>query len=422
MDEELANYESSYFIISVPTEADLEIKNMNEKDFAVFFHEYIHFIQDITSFYGYSGIYSHGEYIRRVINDIYLTDKPVQMPVHLDDKSDFVMLNKMIAKVSLGDKGTIKNIFLIKNACIDTYQISDTFNLPELHVKVIANGEEDITVGAYAIRENMAYLLEKSCTTRYRTSAEFPYQIVELLANKICPQKLSDLDLIALCDISLQTSTPGPSLYMMLESVSNGDITINKPEDIYDFFFSKEVRFLNQDMKTTDALRGSAKLAIEHLLSYLNIDSLSQEYRDWVIFTITAGVEMRIQHPYFFLDMTKCKRDKGNAILQYLAKNIGSPQMINAKGKRFQLITDRPICRFEYLEVVRQIENLFEYGTTKCNLKSWCKLYPDGAPVDERCDKAPWQRCNDARLCPYALLWKHWNLSNKRVMIKREND
>ena len=230
---------------------------------------------------------------------------------------------------------------------------------------------------------------------------------------------LSDLDLIALCDISLQSSIPGPSLYIILDAVSKGNITINKPEDIYNFF--KDVNFLNQDMKITDALRVSANLAIKQLSSYLKIDTLSNEYQDWVIFTITAGVEMRIQHPYFFLDMTKCKRDKENAILQYLAKNIGSPQMINAKGKRFQLVTDRPICRFEYFEVVRQIENLFEYGTTKCNLKSWCKISPDGAPVDERCDNAPWQRCNDVRLCPYALLWKHWNLNNKRVIIKSEN-
>lgn len=55
MIEELGNYESSYFIMTVPTESDLEIRNMDDRDFAVFFHEYIHFLQDITSFYGYMG-------------------------------------------------------------------------------------------------------------------------------------------------------------------------------------------------------------------------------------------------------------------------------------------------------------------------------------------------------------------------------
>lgn len=80
MTEELGNYETSYFIMNVPTKADLEIRDMADEDFAIFFHEYIHFLQDITSFYGYMGIYSHGEYIRRAINDIYNGSNQFDVP------------------------------------------------------------------------------------------------------------------------------------------------------------------------------------------------------------------------------------------------------------------------------------------------------------------------------------------------------
>ena len=422
MVEELANYESSYFIMNVPTEADLDIRNMREEDFAVFFHEYVHFIQDITSFYGYFGIYCHGEYIRRVVNDIYKLKNPVQMPLHLENKGDLVMANKMIAKFSLGDKSD-KSVIFIQKIFIKPKIIFDTYKIQELYVIANADGEtEEIIVGAYAIRENMAYLLERNCTTKYRSSAEFPYQIVELIAQKICPNnKLSDLHIIALCDIALQSSTPGPSIFMMLDAISKGKMAINKPEDIYDFFFSKEVNFLGQKMKTSEALCNAAGQAIDHLLSYLNIDlPISQEYQKWVSFTMSAGVKLRIQKPYFFLDMAKGKRDKENAILKFLAKNIGSPQMVNAKGKRFQLATNRPICSFEYLEVVREIEKLFESGFVKCSLKSWCQMSPDGAPIDERCDKAPWRRCNDVLLCPYGVLWKHWHLRGKEIVIKKK--
>ena len=47
MTEELGNYETSFFIMNVPTKADLEIRDMADEDFAIFFHEYIHFLQDI---------------------------------------------------------------------------------------------------------------------------------------------------------------------------------------------------------------------------------------------------------------------------------------------------------------------------------------------------------------------------------------
>jgi len=30
--------------------------------------------------------------------------------------------------------------------------------------------------------------------------------------------------------------------------------------------------------------------------------------------------------------------------------------------------------------------------------------------VDDRCYMKPWKHVNDTYLCPYAMLWRHWNL------------
>lgn len=420
MVEEFGNYESSYFILNVPTEADLNIREMGGQDFAVFFHEYVHFLQDITSFYGYMGIYAHGEYMRRAINDLYAMPQQVEMPLTLEEKGDYVQLNKDISTFSLGDKDDL--VFVeINNAdrdiFIKQFPLTDSFNLPELHVKAATNrGQEEIVVGAYAIRENMAYLLERKCTTKYRTSFDFPYQIVEIIANTMCPNVLSELDLIALCDISLQCSVPGHGLYSILKAIADGNLVVKKPEEIYDFFFSKRTNFIGVNQSTSQALITAAAMAMDHLLSYVKIDLLNAEYQQWILYTLTAGVELRVLRPYFFLEMARWMRDKNNRMLQYIAKNIGSPQMVNSKGLRFQLATDRPICRFEYLEAVKEIENLFENGERKCGMKSWCALSPDGAPIDERCDKEPWKRCNDVQLCPYGLLWRHWKLVDKVVV------
>lgn len=420
MVEEFGNYESSYFILNVPTEADLNIREMGGQDFAVFFHEYVHFLQDITSFYGYMGIYAHGEYMRRAINDLYAMPQQVEMPLTLEEKGDYVQLNKDISTFSLGDKDDL--VFVeINNAdrdiFIKQFPLTDSFNLPELHVKAATNrGQEEIVVGAYAIRENMAYLLERKCTTKYRTSFDFPYRIVEIIANTMCPNVLSELDLIALCDISLQCSVPGHGLYSILKAIADGNLVVKKPEEIYDFFFSKRTNFIGVNQSTSQALITAAAMAMDHLLSYVKIDLLNAEYQQWILYTLTAGVELRVLRPYFFLEMARGMRDKNNRMLQYIAKNIGSPQMVNSKGLRFQLATDRPICRFEYLEVVKEIENLFENGERKCGMKPWCALSPDGAPIDERCDKEPWKRCNDVQLCPYGLLWRHWKLVDKVVV------
>ena len=424
MTEELGTYESSYFIITVPTDADLNIRDIGDWDFAVFFHEYIHFLQDITSFYGYMGIYSHGEFIRRAVNDIYKMPPQITLPLEMEEKDDFVLLNKDIAEFSLGDKGDL-DVVIINNPSedifIEQFPLSDTFSIPELHVKAVTNrGKEEIIVGAYAIRENMAYLLERNCTTKYRTSKDFPYQIVEILANSMCPGKLTDEELIALCDVSLQCSVPGHGLYIFLKAISEGRTTVNKAEEIYDFFFSKKVRFLGMEQTTSQALITAATIAMEHLMSYVKIESLNAEYQAWILYTMSAGLELRVLRPYLFLEMARGKKDKDNEMLKYIAQNIGSPQMVNNKGNRYQLATDRPICRFEYIEAVKEIERLFEFGECSCSLKPWCELSPDGAPVDDRCDKSPWKRCNDKNLCPYGLLWRHWKLGDKEVELKKK--
>ena len=418
MSEELGNYESSFFIMNVPTEADIDIRNMPDADFAVFFHEYIHFLQDITSFYGYNAIFSHGEYIRKVITDIYKGPKQISFPFHLIDGKDNVWLNKRITTQSLGDKSE-QEIFFIKKAYIQYYKLNDVISLPELQVDVVTDrGSDTITVGAYSIRENMAYLMERQCTTKYKTSKSFPYQIVELLADKICPGKLNCLDLIALCDIALQCSVPGHGLYLFLKAIGKGDLVVNRPEDIYDFFFSKRTKFLGVDESVPQALITAAYMAMDHLLSYVRVESLNDGFQQWILFTISAGVELRLLHPYFFLEMARGGRDKKNAVLQIIANYIGSPQIINKLGKRFQLATNRPICKFEYLEAVKEIEALFEYGVKQCSLRPWCEMSPDGAPVDERCNQSPWERCNDNQLCPYGLLWRHWQLEDYEVSFE----
>lgn len=40
----------------------------------------------------------------------------------------------------------------------------------------------------------------------------------------------------------------------------------------------------------------------------------------------------------------------------------------------------------------------------------WC-MNSSKKIVDDKCSQEPWSRIKDEKLCPYAVLWKHWNLS-----------
>lgn len=70
--------------------------------------------------------------------------------------------------------------------------------------------------------------------------------------------------MIALCDISLQCSVPGHAIFRMLEAIANGSFVVNKPEDFYDYIFSKKTIFLNKEMSIREALKYASKLAKDH--------------------------------------------------------------------------------------------------------------------------------------------------------------
>lgn len=67
----------------------------------------------------------------------------------------------------------------------------------------------------------------------------------------------------------------------------------------------------------------------------------------------------------------------------------------------------------EYLRSIREINLLFEKGQIECSMLQWCQNSPESTP-NEKCKKEPWEKSKEQNLCPYAMLWKHWNLSNKK--------
>ena len=58
------------------------------------------------------------------------------------------------------------------------------------------------------------------------------------------------------------------------------------------------------------------------------------------------------------------------------------------------------------------IKDLLTEGHDCCDMLCWCQQsIHNNVIVDDRCINTPWERCADNNLCPYATLWKHWNLS-----------
>ena len=72
----LGYYIPTFFEMQVDsTDDNMIISKMSDIDATILFHEYIHFLQDFTTYYGLNNLYVQSEYIHSVVNRIYKTNK-----------------------------------------------------------------------------------------------------------------------------------------------------------------------------------------------------------------------------------------------------------------------------------------------------------------------------------------------------------
>lgn len=406
----------AFFKMKVNVDGVIDLNSMMPKNFSVFFHEYIHFIQDFTTAAGCRRIYVYGEFIRQCVKQITSGSTSFDVPIHIPELENNVLPNvNLLCKVD----GDYDEMSVVKVKSIETIDEEITtkdgkvFQFKTLVVTTI--GEMPISVGTHAIKESMAYLLEQLCTSAYAKSPDYPYNIARLIADFILGKGVIDnLVLLSMCDVSLLTSNPGLSFYRMLKAMQNGDIVVKRPEDVYDGFYNrKSFRYdTNQVVPAITDYILSASYALSALKSYYELEHL-KDLNEWLDRVFSIGFSFRMNRPYFFLEMARGSKDQSNAVLRFFAKEIGAPLIENNQGQMFKLRLSSGEPPIEYLYVLLQIYLLFKDGDKSCKLKQWCEQNPGqpAAQYDERCNSNPWSRCQDTNLCPYAVFWHHRMLS-----------
>ena len=401
--DDLGCYIPAFFKMSVNVDGNIDLNTMSPKDFSVFFHEYIHFIQDFTTAAGCRRIYVYGEYIRQCVDQIVNGNADFETPIVIPEFKNNILPNVKLLDTLEGDTENlsvvkIKNIETMDEKIVD----KDGKILSFESLVVTTMGDLPISIGTCAIKESMAYLVEQLCTTSYVTSPDFPYNIARLIADfELGVGKIDNLVLLSLCDVSLLTSNPGMTFYRMLQMIKDKELIVNRPEDVYDDFYGrKSVKYDTGEVVTSisDYILG-ASLAYNALLSYYALDQF-QDLNEWLNKVFSIGVAFRMKKPYFILEMARGAKDKSNCILQFFAKEIGAPMMENNKGQMYKLKMHEGEPPIEYLYVLLQLYKLFKFGDKSCELKKWCSqnLGQPIAMADSRCDEAPWSRCRDRNL------------------------
>ena len=424
-DDILGGYIPAFFEMQVNCSTNnFDFNRLSNNELSVFLHEYVPFLQDITTTYGLSNIYFYSEYLSSVINRLYKCPKPsdFDVPFLINDNNDNVLLNQQIRSVTIGDSAFAPDIQIsyISDVLINDFNLLPNPNLLDIKeitlcLKTESGSDELYTFGALAIMENMAYLIERLCFPNdYTKSPDYPYTTAEKVSDYYVNEFSKNSEMVlALCDMSLMTFNPGQVYVEVMQDIKNGHLNFSKPEDIYDYFYSLSSESVyTQRLLFTEVFDSILSIAKSKIKNYIrDMPIITNDFYTWIDKIYSFAKECRLQKRYIFLEIARAGALKNNTIFNSIMNRIGSPLMTCDNKHFYKIPYEKNTIKtdVEYFKAIGQITKLFESGEKACSLLEWCKNSPLNQ-TNSFCVISPWKKCFENNLCFYAMLWKHWNL------------
>lgn len=428
----LGSYMPSFFYMNLDFEfykASCSIFNLNERDFSIFIHEYIHFLQDISSYALMNNSYVYSEYVHAAVNYVRTLPKgEFDVPLKLPYNYGNVELNQFVNNVCMGSNDTVDSVFC---HCVDFKKVKVPYVnniLKELVLPYIkSNHKNDLFFGTYAIMESMAYLMEKRMSKGYMSAPDYPYMSAQMIIAQQYPEfGRNDLNIIALCDISLQYSNPGWTFVRFLNMMKEVNYLPSDPHELYNIANQLPVSQMGMKKSHDYGIIEMAFMLIERLNLYLN-DFVYSGFHKLVQKYFGFGLRNRIQNKTFMLDLALAGYGKKNSDFIKTLIELGSPIIRDKNGSFFQIpfFNNTPDEYLSFFPAIEQIYKALNGESDICEMIEMCEYtikygmdifgddYAYKIPnVNDKCYDKPWCKVNESKLCPYALLWKHWGLSD----------
>ncbi len=421
-------YVPSFFMMKIDSE---HFGNeMTDRETSLFVHEYVHFLQSITTVKGLERITSDFGMLGRIVEYIRNQGKQnVLVPFNKDVLNELTKNNERIdtnawgelRADSIADKIQIKDVFVDKKTFdIDGVIFMDTVTLTFID----AEGEEGLcTFGARDLYEGMAYLIEQLITKDYEHSPDCPYSTAKMVAEYYYPELAKDpKNIIALCDNALMFTNPGVEYVRMIQYMKEISFLPQSPDEIYVFIeLNWEVYDIDRPAKTLDTFILKVREAREILQGCLSNDAYFDSYHRWVDFILDFAIYLRTFNPLFWLHIVDNGNIRDNAYFYTILKMIGTPLVENKKHEYFMANTIREdidtYC-LSYFKVFYQLYELLVEGTLMCKLLPWCSNPQCGTNPDKSCWDEPWNHCEEKDLCPFVAIWNHWGLNGVKIQRK----
>lgn len=429
---ELGHYRPAFLMMQLsfpfPSSAT-PLFSLSEGELSIFVHEYVHFLQDISSYCLLNNAYFYTEYVHAAADHIRkMSGRYFEIPLRLPFNKGNVDANDLLNGECMGDSEEMEDLFLLKIESEQDPFLIEGLGIDHIEKRILVTQKKRVHFGYMAVMESMAYIIESRISHPQSTPCDFPYMSAQMVVDKIYPEFGKEiLNILALCDTSLQFSNSGNVFVSMLEQMKDRKWLPSKPEDVYDYVYSQWVCVMGEDMPFFQAIIKMSFFVEQRVNEYLKIKYNSHKFHDFVKNMLRFGLCMRLARPYFMIELANGDYADKNLVLREIIGYVGMPIIKDSKNLFY---TISPL-RKDYLSVldifpaINQVIRCLRNGSRDCEMMDFCKesrrRFEAGesnepAPiVDKRCQDAPWKRCDDKDgVCSHNKIWVHWGLYPKQ--------
>lgn len=403
--EELGFYVPSFFFIKINTDEILkEIDDCSESTQSTFFHEYLHFLQDIYTLFGLRNISNSVNLLYSIYKEA--KSDTIRYPITFSDKG--IIERQELFRLYFGTNKLSWEPFQIKGFKIEpNNQILgyEELGMVEIETISVGIGVDYFYLGAYCIFESMTYMIEHSIFGK-SSAPIFPYKIIDLLID----QFFSDLNLtpelkISICEEALNSGNPGVTLLMILNRLKETGMVFYNPEEFH--IYSHRQFFLEDERKVKSsllfAIESETNKSQSNLKVYFPDDGIIK-INNWIDYIFDYIKSLRKSGFHFY----ELYRNKNRFI--ELINNLGTPLVSNNSDYFFMNPKiDQADCYIDIFLVIRE-QMLTTLGIQEfCGLKAKC-LNDKPHLINRFCDSAPYENRKRDERCDLTAIMYLWGM------------
>lgn len=417
---QMGYYNPSFLQMKVDANCCLmDLNAISTPHYSTFFHEYIHFLQDMTTTFGLVNVNIVGNRLMHYVKEVE-TGSGATFSVSIPITAGHVtQINKEMQQVYLGQAQIVRGPMAPAAVTVTAVTlVNSTVFLPHPYSKFLDEVEVDFTfsgnaykykLGAIGLMETMANLIQGKFFPSTSAPA-IPYNSSELVAQKEYPAIGSNPEFVfALCDICLLDYHPGRAFYHMLQQMKLKAFVPARAEDIYAFV---KAQIKGPAGETLHQIFTARSIDAENLYSSIFSTPVFANEQQWLKTVILSARDLRLTTPTFMLNLYRQPNAKSPAFVALL-NTLGTPLMFNRNDDGYFIppatLAALPIMP-DRLSAIMEMFRLFDEGRKHCGLTGFCCT---SIATDARCSNAPWSRATDTQLCGYGQFWKTWALTGK---------